>query len=219
MYAWSDLFLIALVLTNFLLLGSSRLGVYIRVASVQGVALGLLPLFVHGGEATSLARLVPLWAMGLVTIGVKGVLFPILLTRAQRAANVNREIEPRVSFPASVLVGLAALGLALRIGARLPQAESGFSTMSVPVGLFTLFVGLFLIIARRKALTQVLGYLVLENGAYILGLAMVAEIPVLVEAGVLLDAFVAVFVMQIAIHQITAEFRSTDVDKLTALRG
>jgi len=91
--------------------------------------------------------------------------------------------------------------------------------MSVPVGLFTLFVGLFLSIARRKALTQVLGYLVLENGAYILGLAMVSEIPVLVEAGVLLDAFVAVFVMQIAIHQITAEFRSTDVDKLTALRG
>ena len=112
-----------------------------------------------------------------------------------------------------------ALGLALRIGSRLPHPESGFSTMSVPVGFFTLFVGLFLIISRRKALTQVLGYLVLENGAYVLGLAMVAEIPVLVEAGVLLDAFVAVFVMQIAIHQITAEFRSTDVDKLTALKG
>jgi len=218
-YAWSDLFLIGLVLANFVLLGSSRLALYIRVCAVQGVALGLLPLFTHGGEAAGVERLAPLWAMGLVTIAVKGVLFPVLLVRAQRAANVRREVEPRVSYPASVLVGLAALGLALRIGGRLPQAESGFSAMAVPVGLFTLFVGLFLIIARRKALTQVLGYLVLENGAYVLGLAMASQVPVLVEAGVLLDAFVAVFVMQIAIHQISAEFRSTDVDKLTALRG
>ena len=75
MYAWSDVFLIGLVLGNFLLLGSSRLNVYIRVCSAQGVALGLLPLVTHSSD--SLERLAPLWGLGLVTIAVKGVLFPI----------------------------------------------------------------------------------------------------------------------------------------------
>ncbi len=79
--------------------------------------------------------------------------------------------------------------------------------------------GFILLTTRFKALSQVVGYLVLENGIYVLGIAMAAEVPVLVELGVLLDAFVAVFVMQIAIHQIRAEFRSTDVDQLTALKG
>ncbi len=217
MYAWSDIFLLGLVLANFLLLGSSRLAVYIRVCAAQGVALGLLPLLTHTHDAPG--RMAPLWAVGLVTIAAKGVVFPLLLRRAQRTANVNREIEPRVSYVASVLIGLSALGLSLWLGPRLPQPESAFSSMAVPVGLFTFFVGLFLIVSRRKALTQVLGYLVLENGIYVLGIAMAAEVPVLVELGVLLDAFVAVFVMQIAIHQIRAEFRSTDVDQLTALKG
>ena len=217
MYAWSDIFLLALVLSNFLLLGSSRLAVYIRVAAAQGVALGLLPMLTNLHDEAG--RTATLLGLGLVTIGVKGVLFPILLVRAQRAANVNREIEPRVGYAASVLVGLAALVLSQRVGARLPLPTSSFSGMAAPVAFFTFFVGLFLIISRRKALTQVLGYLVLENGIYVLGVALVAHVALLVELGVLLDVFVAVFVMQIAIHQITAEFRSTDVDRLTALKG
>lgn len=215
MYAWSDIFLIGVVLSNFLLLGSSRLGVYLRVAAVQGVALGLFPIVTHLGEGGRFG----LWAVGLGTIAAKGVLFPLLLGRALKAANIKREVEPRISFPASVLVGLGALGLAQWLGGRLPLPEPAFSPLAVPVGLFTFFVGLFLIISRRKALTQVLGYLVLENGIYVLGVALVSEVPVLVELGVLLDVFVAVFVMQIAIHHINAEFRSTDVDRLTALKG
>ena len=217
MYALSDIFLLALVLSNFLLLGSSRLAVYIRVSAAQGVALGLLPILTHLHDAPG--RQLPLALLGLVTFAVKGVLFPILLVRAQKAANVNREIEPRVGYVTSVLVGVAALGFSLRFGARLPLPASSFSSMAVPVALFTFMTGLFLIISRRKALTQVLGYLVLENGIYVLGVALVAEVALLVELGVLLDVFVAVFVMQIAIHQITAEFRSTDVDRLTALKG
>ena len=217
MYAWSDVFLIGMVLANFVLLGSSRLNVYIRVCAVQGVALGFLPILTHLDDL--LSRQIALWIVGVLTMGVRGVLFPVLLLRAQRAGNVNKEIEPRVSYVASVLVGLAVLFISLRVGARLPLPAPAFSSMAVPVSLFTLFVGLFLIISRRKALTQVLGYLVVENGIYVLGIALVAEVPVLVELGVLLDAFVAVFVMQIAIHQITAEFHSTDVDRLTALKG
>ena len=80
-------------------------------------------------------------------------------------------------------------------------------------------MGLFLIVSRKKAISQVLGYLVMENGIYVLGIWMVVEVPMLVELGVLLDAFVAVFVMGIATYQIRREFDHIDVDQLDSLKG
>jgi hydrogenase-4 component E len=217
MYTWSDTFFVFLVLTNLLLLGSSRLSVYIRVSAVQGIVLGFLPILTHLHDSPY--RIALLTGLGLTTMGVKGVLFPWLLFRALREANILREPKPFVGYTASIAIGIAALAVSVRVGARLPLPSEAFSPLAVPVGLFTFFVGLFLIISRRKALTQVLGYLVLENGIYTLGVALVAEVSVLVELGVLLDAFVAVFVMQIAIYHISHEFRSTDVDRLSRLKG
>lgn len=217
MYSWSDTFLVLLVLTNLVLLGSSRIGVYIKAAAAQGVLLGFLPLLTHFEGDHS--RLLMLGALGLITIAVKGVLFPWLLFRTLDRAHVQHEVEPYVGYTVSTLAGIGTLALALHLGARLPLPEGPYSQLAVSVGLFTFLVGLFLIVSRRKALTQVLGYLVLENGIYAFGIAAVAEVSVLVELGVLLDAFVAVFVMQIAIYQINHEFSSTDVDRLTDLKG
>jgi hydrogenase-4 component E len=78
--------------------------------------------------------------------------------------------------------------------------------------------GLFLIIARKKALTQILGYLVLENGIYTFGAALTEHQPVLIELGILLDIFAAVLVMGIAIFHINREFDHIDTDKLSGLR-
>jgi hydrogenase-4 component E len=88
----------------------------------------------------------------------------------------------------------------------------------VPVALSTIFTGLFLILSRRKALTQVLGYIVLENGIYIFGVALALKEPVVVELGVLLDVFVAVFIMGITVFQISREFDHTDTDRLDSLK-
>ena len=79
-------------------------------------------------------------------------------------------------------------------------------------------IGLFLIVSRKTALMQVVGYLVLENGIYIFGMALAQEEPLLVEMGILLDVFVAVFVMGIAIFHISREFDHIDVDQLTSLK-
>ena len=85
--------------------------------------------------------------------------------------------------------------------------------------IFLISIGLFMIISRRKALMQVIGYLVLENGIFVFGVITVVATPLLVELGVLLDAFVAVFVMGIAVFHINREFGSMDVDQLNALKG
>jgi len=98
----------------------------------------------------------------------------------------------------------------------LPQRAS--SNLIISVAFFTVATGLFLIVARRTAVNQVIGYIVMENGIYILGLGIVRDIPILIELGVLMDVFVAVFVMGIAIYRINREFDHIDADRLNALK-
>ena len=84
--------------------------------------------------------------------------------------------------------------------------------------LLSILVGLFLIVARKKAISQVLGFVVMENGIYTFGVGLVRESPLLVELGVMLDVFVAVFVMGIAIFHISREFDHIDTHELTTLK-
>jgi hydrogenase-4 component E len=204
-----------LVITDLLLLGSSRLRSCVRVVAVQGVVVSLLPLLLHGGDNAARA-----WVLTAGGVAVKGAIFPWVLLRVLREAGVRREVEPFVGHTLSVLVGASSLVFALWVDARLqlPATLAG-SPLTVPVGLATLLIGLFVIVSRRKAITQVLGYIVVENGIYAVGVALVGGVPLLVELGVLLDVFVAVFIMSIAAYHISREFDHIDVDQLDRLKG
>ena len=151
-------------------------------------------------------------------MALKGAVFPWLLLRALRGARVRREVEPFVGYVSSILVGMAAFGLSLWIASRLPLPDRGVSPLLVPAAFTTLLVGLFVIVSRKKALSQALGYLVFENGIYAFGVGVAYEAPLLVELGVLLDVFVAVFVMGITIFHISREFDSIDTTRLSTLR-
>ena len=205
--------LIFLVLTDLVLLGSSRLRNAIRIVAAQGVALGLLPLLAHGHGA-----LWPAVLLGAGSAGIKGLVFPALMNRALRETNASREIEPFVGYILSLLIGVGGLAVSFGFGSRLPLPWAAPSSLLVPAGLFTTWTGLFLIMARRKAITQVLGYIVMENGIFTLGMVLVEAMPLLVELGVLLDIFVAVFVMGIIVFQINREFDHIDSDQLSALK-
>jgi hydrogenase-4 component E len=176
------------------------------------VLLGLLTLATPEGLES---LRVPILA--LATAGLKGIAFPWLLFRALRNADVRREVEPFVGYRAALLLVTLALAASLWLGGRLPVPQAAISPLAVPVAFFTILVGLFVIVSRTKALTQVLGYLVLENGIYAFGVGAVEHTPMLVELGVLLDLFVAVFVMGITLFHINREFDHIDTDRLTAL--
>lgn len=208
----TDPILVVLILTNLTLLGSSRFASCIRLVAAQGVLLGLLPLVL--GERLN-ARLAALALGGML---IKGLLFPALLARAQRDAGVSRELDPRIGNTASMLAGIGGLVGSLWLASRLPLPPHTATTLALPTALFTIFVGLFLIVGRTKALSQVIGYLVLENGIYAFGIGLALHEHLLVELGVLLDALVAVFVMGIIIFHISREFDHIDVDRLSTLK-
>jgi hydrogenase-4 component E len=212
--SWLDTVLVLLILTNLHLLGCSRLSACIRTVAAQALLLGVIPLLAQGGEVG--LRLLLLMTLSTAT---KAGVLPWLLRRAAREAGARTEVEPLVGFTTSLLLGLGLLGVAFHVAGRLPPLPGGNGpVLLVPVALFTVMVGLLVIVGRTKAVMQALGYLAMENGIYAFGLAFAVEEPLLVEMGVLLDVFVAVFVMGIAIHHISREFDHIDTDRLSVLK-
>ncbi|HEX7942046.1 MAG TPA: hypothetical protein VF488_09590 [Gemmatimonadaceae bacterium] len=210
MHTAPQLVLLLIVLANFAVLGTTRLSTCIRAIAAQGLLLGVLALLLaprlslHAG------------ALALGTVAVKAVALPMFLTWAIREASVRREIEPLVGFIASLLLGAVAVALAFAVADRLPLPEVR-EALLVPVSLATVMIGFIVLTTRRKAITQVVGYLMLENGIYLFGLTQTESVPFLLELGVLLDIFVGVFIMGIVVFHINRELDSLDSARLAEL--
>ena len=210
---WMDMILVLLMLPSFVLLGSSRLHACIRMLAIQGLLLGLLPLLVQMRHLT-----VRMGLLAIAVIALKGLILPHFLSEAMRKADVEHEVEPFIGFGSSMLLGVVAMMISFWLSSRLPLAGTPSAALVVTVAFFNMFVGFILLVSRKKALTQVMGYLVLESGIYIFGVALALEMPVLVELGILLDVFVAVFVMAIMILHISRTFDHIDTDQLSLLK-
>jgi hydrogenase-4 component E len=127
-------------------------------------------------------------------------------------------VDPYIDYTVTLLHFAAGTGLSLVLAHNLPLKAGTTPSFLVPAALATLFTGFLVLVSRRKALTQVVGYLVLENGIYLFGLLLVEQMPILVETGILLDLFVGVFVMGIVINHIRTAFDSTDTRHLAELK-
>jgi hydrogenase-4 component E len=207
-----DPLLVLVMLMNFLVLGTSRVRAAINASAIQGALIGVITVLVHGGfDARSVA-------VGVVAIAFKAVLIPAMLLRALRDAAIKREIEPFVSYVTSLLLCAGTTGGAVLFASELPLAAEHVGSLIVPASLATVLAGFLVLTTRLKAITQVVGYLMLENGIFIMGLTLHDAMPFLVEIGVLLDLLVGVFVIGIVINHINRTFSSIDVARLDSLR-
>lgn len=212
MHSALNALLVGVLLLNLYGLGTSRIRALINAAALQGVALGIMPLLAHG-HVTLLTGLI-----AIATVLLKGALIPQILLKALRDAQIKREIEPIVGFLPSMLLGALGTAGSIALAARLPLLPAHAQTLIVPAAFATVFTGFLLLTTRIKAITQAIGYLVLENGIFIFGLLLLEAMPFLVELGVLLDLFVGIFVISIIIHHINREFASLDTRRLSALK-
>ena len=207
----ANLLLLAVILINFFTLGSARLVACIRAVALQGALLALLPLATHGFSGHALL-------LGAGALLLKGIFIPWLLLRAIREVRIRREVEPFIGFVPTLILGALVTAGAFIFADFLPLAPEHVAGLNVPTALATMFSGFLLLITRRKALTQVLGYLILENGIFIFAVLLSAALPLMVEAGVLLDLLVGIFVMGIVLNQISREFSTLNTERLTALK-
>ena len=216
MLTLSEIVLALFLIADLALAGASRLKYAIRFVAIQGWMVGVLPVLLWNWEGNGCpgARI---WIIAVVNSLVKGVALPMLLEYAVCKARTRRELEPIVSFQMSrFIVFLMAVG-GFAIGRLLHVHETIASELAIPVAFTTMGTGLLLICARKKAITQVLGFLVLENGISLFGAGILLEYGIVVELGILLDVFALVFILGIAIFQINRTFASTDTDQLNHL--
>ncbi len=204
--------LVLVLVMNLFALGTSRLAAVIKLVGFQGALLGIVPLLAHEhlGPASYLAA--------ATAVVLKGFVIPAIMMRALRAADIKREIEPLIGFMPSIILGAAATAFALVLTGGLSPAAQETSTLIIPASIATVLVGFILLTTRYKALSQVVGYLVLENGIFIFGVLLVEAIPLVVEMGVLLDLFVGIFVISIITNHINQAFASLDTRRLDALK-
>lgn len=158
-----------------------------------------------------------LYLVGLGLLLVKGVALPLLLRKMVQRVSGAR-IAPYVNAETSLLIAgllvLFAYVLAqpLMLVSRLPTRGG------LPVAMALVFVSLFIIVSRRKAITQIIGFLMLENAIALLAAVGTGGVPLLVEMGVFLDALMVFLVMQVFVYHIHETFDTVDVEQLQRLK-
>jgi len=190
----------------------------IRIFGVQSLLLagiaGVIAYFNHASH---------IYAAAALTLILKAVLLPIVLERLVERIGIRREIEPLINAPLSILTsgGLTLVGYVVAQSFYHPEQTSaraalGHNTLAVAISLF--LIGFFTMLNRRKALTQVLGLLSLENGLFLAAISLTYGMPLVVELGIFFDVLVAVLVLGILVFRIRETFDSMDVSKLRKLR-
>ncbi|OKY74666.1 MAG: hydrogenase [Desulfobulbaceae bacterium DB1] len=208
---FNSIILLCVILLNFFILGTSRLAACIRVTGFQGGLLSLLPPVIHGLTFHTM------FLAGTALV-IKGFVIPWLLMRAIRQVHIRREIEPRIGYVATLMIGALTTAGAFIFADRLPLLPQHLHSLFIPASLSTMAAGFLMLITRRKAITQVAGYLIFENGIFIFGILLAEAMPFMVEAGILLDILVAIFVMGIVMNHINREFSSTNTENLCLLK-
>ena len=185
----------------------------IRVFAVQGAALaalvGVLAAHEHSGE---------LWVVAAGVLVLRAVVLPVLLLRALAGAGVaQRETKPLVNVAASLLAAAVLAMIAYAVAQPLVELAPSPATQAIPIGLTVVLIGLFVLVTRRHALSQLVGFLLMDNGITAIGFLTTSGVPLVVELGVSLDVLFAVLVLQILATRMRATFGDTDLDELREL--
>ncbi len=159
-----------------------------------------------------------LYLVAAFTFILKAVIMPHYLERMRSRLGVTREIEPYVNHASSlILAGLLVL-LAYAVTRPLMLVSALPTRSGIPLAVGLIFVGFFVILSRKKALTQIIGFLVLENGIVLLTALATYGIPLIVEIGVFLDVLMGFLVMQVLVYHIQDTFETINVDQLNQLK-
>jgi hydrogenase-4 component E len=210
--------LLALILLSVLLsLTSHRLLTLIHIMAFQGIMVSLVPLFHEKHHTLAIGSILLLQVMILI----KGFLIPGFMLAAVKKIKMRREVVPLISYHASLFIGLIFIVVSAFIADRIQGTLPGKQTVLIIItAITTLASGLFLLMSRHKAFTQVIGYLIMENGIYLFGTALAKQTHTqyIVEFGVLLDLLVGIMVMGIILTNINDTFDDVDTAYLGELK-
>jgi hydrogenase-4 component E len=203
-----------MLVTAHLMVGQKALFTAIRLYGVQSVFLAMVAVTIAVADSRH-----ELLVTAVLTLALKTILIPWFLMRVIDRIGIHREIEPFVNVPASLLVcaGLTVVGY--RVSTGFPVAMRGASHHVFGVALSMLLIGLFLMATRKKAITQILALLTVENAVFLVAVGVTPGMPLIVELGISFDVILAVLILGVLVHRIVDRFESMDVSRLSKLKG
>ena len=204
----------AMLGTAFLLIVRRDLAGQVRIFAAQSVVLAILSAVV-----AAFTRSMELAGVALVLALLKVFIIPRVLNRAVVKIGLQRAALPYLSTPATLVVCGGLVVIAFYVMAPVTASNLLPTAEAIPIAFAGVLVGFFIMVNRRRALTQILGFLMLENSIFLLALLATFGVPFIVEMGVFLDVLVAVLIMEVFIYRIKENFDSIEVDRLGRLKG
>jgi hydrogenase-4 component E len=211
-----DIFAAAILVTAFLVVSSRSLVFYIRLFALQSLFLGVVALLVVLGYGET-----HILIAAVLTIAIKAIAIPVVLSRVIERIHVRKEVDFSVNIPASLLLcgGMVILADSVAhsiLDAQRADAPAVSRVLSVSIAM--MLIGLFIMMTRKKAITQIVGLLTMENGVFLSGLSITYGMPLIVEVGIFFDILVAVLILGVFIFLINKTFESISIDSLRSLR-
>jgi hydrogenase-4 component E len=201
------------LLAGIALLWRRSLDSYIKAFKWQSMVLSVMFVLVgYGGSDPQL------YAMAVFFFVLKAIVIPRYLRRLEQRVGAERESQPYVNIATSLIISGLLVLLAYAVMRPLVAVSQLPTRGALPLAMALIFVGLFVVVTRRKALTQVVGFLVLENGIALLAMLGTYGIPLIIELGVFLDVLMGFLVMQVFVYHIHGTFESMDVEQLNRLK-
>ena len=208
-----NIVIILFALTLLYMAVTSRLESIIKMLSIQGFLLFIIAIF-----STSEKQMLELAILIFETLGIKMIVIPLYLRKVIRENEIYRETEVYISNFYSLLI----VTLFITFSFILAYKFFTFAEVIKPLhfGMFVsiVFTAFFFIITRKKLITHIMGYILLENGIFMLSLSIAKSMPIIVDLGISLDLFMAVFLAGVFIKRIQYDFDDLTIDKLTDLK-
>ncbi len=203
-----------MLVSVYLMVGQKALFTTIRLYAAQSLLLGIAAATIAFSEHRH-----DLYITAVLTVALKTILIPWFLMRMIDRIGIHREIEPFLNVPASLLVSLALTVIGYRVSTGFPLGARGVGHHLIGVALSMLLIGLFLMVTRKKAITQILALLTIENAVFLVAVGVTTGMPLIVELGISFDVMLAVLILGILVHRIVDRFESMDVSRLSKLKG
>jgi hydrogenase-4 component E len=203
-----------MLVSAYLMVGQKALFTTIRLYGVQSLLLAIVATTMAISESRH-----ELFVTAALTVVLKTILIPWFLMRTVDRIGIQREIEPFLNVPVSLLICLGLTVVGYRVSTGFEQGSQQVTHHLIGVALSLLLIGMFLMVTRKKAITQILALLTVENAVFLVAVGVTTGMPLVVEFGIAFDVILAVLVLGILVQRIVGRFESMDVSRLSNLKG
>ncbi len=207
-------FTILTIMTSLMIIGGNSIRKYIKYYSYQGIMLAVVGLGI-----AIIAKKPDLFLIAILVLFVNGSFLPGLLYRCLNGIGDVREEESYIKIPVLIIIGVAFVILTYYIAYPMLAGDVPRLSLAICNSISVVLIGSFIIAIKKKAISQIIGFLIMRNGVLLTSILLTSGMPLAIEVGIIIELVLTTFIMSIFTHRIDSFFNNTDVSRLTKLRG